>query len=87
MRTWDICMQINIVQAIGGGTITLECEKTDSLASIKERVAQQKRIPARSVILVFQGKQLDESESLKTAGIEDLDKLYMITRTTGGNIS
>ena len=77
----------NIVQAIGGGTITLECEKTDSLASIKEQVAQQKRIPARSVILVFQGKQLDESESLKTAGIEDLDKLYMITRTTGGNIS
>ena len=48
--------------------------------------AQQKRIPARSVILVFQGKQLDESETLKSAGIEDLDKLYMITRTTGGMV-
>lgn len=77
-------MQIHIVQAIGGGQITLQCEKTDSIASIKEQVAQQKRIPARSVILVFQGKQLDESETLKSAGIEDLDKLYMITRTTGG---
>jgi hypothetical protein len=77
-------MQIHIVQAIGGGQITLPCEKTDSIASIKEQVAQQKRIPARSVILVFQGKQLDESETLKSAGIEDLDKLYMITRTTGG---
>ena len=78
-------MQINVVQAIGGGEIALTCEKTDSVAGIKERVAQQKRIPARSVILVFQGKQLDESETLKSAGIEDMDKLYMITRTTGGN--
>ena len=77
-------MQIHVVQAIGGGEITMECEKTDSVASIKERVAQEKKIPARSVILVFQGKQLDESETLKSAGIEDLDKLYMITRTTGG---
>ena len=77
-------MQINVVQAIGGGEITLLCEKTDSVAAIKERVAQEKRIPARSVILVFQGKQLDESETLKSAGIEDMDKLYMITRTTGG---
>ncbi|MFX0122176.1 MAG: ubiquitin family protein [Candidatus Hodarchaeota archaeon] len=77
-------MQINVVQAIGGGEITLPCEKTDSVAAIKERVAQEKRIPARSVILVFQGKQLDESETLKSAGIEDMDKLYMITRTTGG---
>ncbi|MFX0049791.1 MAG: ubiquitin family protein [Candidatus Hodarchaeota archaeon] len=76
---------INVVQAIGGGQITLQCEKTDSIASIKEQVAQEKRIPARSVILVFQGKQLDESETLKSAGIEDLDKLYMITRTTGGS--
>ncbi len=77
-------MQIHIVQAIGGGQITLTCQKTDSIAGIKEQVAQQKRIPARSVILVFQGKQLDESETLKSAGISDLDKLYMITRTTGG---
>lgn len=77
-------MQIHIVQAIGGGQITLSCQKTDSIAAIKEQVAQQKRIPARSVILVFQGKQLDESETLKSAGISDLDKLYMITRTTGG---
>ena len=79
-------MQIHVVQAIGGGEITLACEKTDSVASIKERVAQEKKIPARSVILVFQGKQLDESETLKSAGIEDLDKLYMITRTTGGKL-
>ncbi|MFX1285321.1 MAG: ubiquitin family protein [Promethearchaeota archaeon] len=78
-------MQINVVQAIGGGEITMTCDKTDSVAAIKERVAQQKRIPARSVILVFQGKQLDESETLKSAGIEDMDKLYMITRTTGGS--
>ena len=77
-------MQIHIVQAIGGGQITLSCQKTDSIAAIKEQVAQQKRIPARSVILVFQGKQLDESETMKSAGISDLDKLYMITRTTGG---
>ncbi len=77
-------MQITIVQAIGGGEITLDCEKSNSIAAIKDQVAREKKIPARSVILVFQGKQLDESETLKSAGIEDMDKLYMITRTTGG---
>jgi ubiquitin-like protein Nedd8 len=80
----EITMQINVVQAIGGGEITLTCEKHDSIAAIKEKVAREKNIPPRSVILVFQGKQLDESETLKSAGIEDMDKLYMITRTTGG---
>ncbi len=77
-------MQINVVQAIGGGEITLAVDKHDSIAAIKEKVAREKNIPPRSVILVFQGKQLDESETLKSAGIEDMDKLYMITRTTGG---
>jgi hypothetical protein len=77
-------MQITVVQAIGGGEIPLPCEKTYSIAVIKEKVARDKRIPPRSVILVFQGKQLDESETLKSAGVEENDKLYMITRTTGG---
>ncbi|MHA1214942.1 MAG: ubiquitin-like protein [Candidatus Hodarchaeales archaeon] len=77
-------MQITIVQAIGGREIPLTCEMTDSIAAIKKRVADENRIPPGSVILVFQGKQLDESETLKSAGIQDFDKLYMITRTTGG---
>jgi hypothetical protein len=77
-------MELQIVSAIGGGAILIECEKTDSIATIKNRVATQKKIPPRSVILVFQGKQLDEGETLKSVGIEDHDKLYMITRTTGG---
>lgn len=77
-------MELHIVSAIGGGSLVISCEKTDSIATIKNRVATQKKIPPRSVILVFQGKQLDEGETLKSMGIENDDKLYMITRTTGG---
>lgn len=78
-------MKLYVVSAIGGGApISIEIEQHETVARLKSLVAQEKRIPASAVIVVFRGQQLDDSESLKTAGMIDGDKCYLITRTEGG---
>ncbi len=78
-------MKIQVVSAIGGGApIDIEVEPHDTVAKVKAMVAQEKRIPASTVIVVFRGQQLDDSETLKAIGMVDGDKCYLITRTEGG---
>ncbi len=78
-------MKIEVVSAIGGGApIVLDVEPHDTIAKVKSMVAKQKRIPASTVIVVFRGQQLDDSETIKTIGMVDGDKCYLITRTEGG---
>jgi len=79
-------MQISVVSAIGGGApITLDMEPHDTVAKMKARVAQERRIPAATVIVVFRGQQLDDADSLKSVGMADGDKCYLIARTEGGH--
>jgi len=79
-------MNIKVVSAIGGGApIEVNLEPHETVARLKSMVAQEKRIPASTVIVVFRGQQLDDSESLKAVGLGDGDKCYLITRTEGGS--
>ena len=78
-------MEVQVVSAIGGGApISLQLEPHDTVAKMKIRVAELRRIPANTVIVVFRGQQLDDTHSLKSVGITDGDKCYLITRTEGG---
>ena len=78
-------MQISVVTAIGGGSIELEVDPHSTVAQLKREVAKKKKIPANTVIIVFHGKQLDDSEILKQTGMMDGDKCYLIARTKGGS--
>jgi hypothetical protein len=51
---------------------------------VKREIARKKKVPASTVLLVFQGKQLDDNALLQDANVGDYDKLYLITRTEGG---
>lgn len=78
-------MEVQVVSAIGGGApIKLDMEPHDTVAKMKSKVAELRRIPANTVIVVFRGQQLDDTHSLKSVGIADGDKCYLITRTEGG---
>jgi hypothetical protein len=78
-------MDIEVVSAIGGGApIKLSMDPHDTVAKLKARVAQERRIPAATVIVVFRGQQLDDAESLKAVGMGDGDRCYLIARTEGG---
>ncbi len=79
-------MEIQVVSAIGGGApIKVNMEPHETVAKLKSVVAKERRIPAATVIVVFRGQQLDDSESLKAVGMGEGDKCYLITRTEGGN--
>jgi len=78
-------MKVSVVSAIGGGEpIDVEISQTDSVAKLKQVVAGKRRIPASLVIIVFRGNQLDDSMTIKAAGMVDGDRCYLITRTEGG---
>ncbi len=78
-------MRIEVVSAIGGGApIILDLNPHDTVAKLKGMVAKQRNIPASTVIVVFRGQQLDDVATLKSVGMGDGDKCYLITRTEGG---
>lgn len=77
-------MKVNVVSAIGGGSSMYSVEPDDLVRNVKQLIAEEKRIPADTVIVVFRGQQLDDGQTLAQAGVADGDKLYLITRTVGG---
>ena len=80
-------IRIKVVSAIGGGApIELELDPQDTVGKLKAEVAKERRIPASTVIVVFRGRQLEDNETLKMAGISEGDKVYLITRTEGGQL-
>ena len=79
-------MKVTVVSAIGGGEIPIAVEPNDLVRTLKEKVAEEKRIPASTVIVVFRGTQLDDNMTLEACGVGPLDKLYLITRTEGGSL-
>ncbi|MHA2362329.1 MAG: ubiquitin-like domain-containing protein [Candidatus Hodarchaeales archaeon] len=77
-------MKIKVVSAIGGGEEILSVMADNLVRDVKQMIAENKRIPADTVIIVFRGQQLDDGQTLVQAGVADGDKLYLITRTVGG---
>lgn len=77
-------MKLKVVSAIGGGEEILSVMEDHLIRDVKKMIADQKRIPADTVIVVFRGQQLDDGVTLAQAGVGDGDKVYLITRTVGG---
>jgi hypothetical protein len=79
-----IKMMLKIVSAIGGDVVDIDVPPQSTVAAVKREIARRKKVPASTVLLVFQGKQLDDNVMLQDANVGDYDKLYLITRTEGG---
>ncbi|UJG42227.1 MAG: ubiquitin family protein [Candidatus Heimdallarchaeum endolithica] len=77
-------MKLSIVTAIGGGLLELDVDSHQTIAQLKREVSRMKKIPANTVILVHHGQQLDDGETIKSCGLQEGDKLYLIARTKGG---
>ncbi|MHA1753991.1 MAG: ubiquitin-like domain-containing protein [Candidatus Odinarchaeia archaeon] len=77
-------MKIFVVSAIGGSKDELEFEPHMRIRDIKQKISQLKRLPEDTFVLAFKGKQLDENLTIKEAGINNKDKIYLIVRTEGG---
>ncbi|MFX0094444.1 MAG: ubiquitin-like protein [Candidatus Hodarchaeota archaeon] len=84
-------MKVRVVSAIGGGETVVNLPSSSPISELKKTVAQQRRIPPQTVVVVFRGQQLEEVDertgkiiTIEDVGITDNDKVYLITRTEGG---
>lgn len=58
-----------------------------SISEIKREISRRKRIPEGIFVLAFRGTEVrNENLTLEQIGASDYDKLYLITRTEGGDV-
>lgn len=79
-------MKIKVVPAVGGGSpIELEVSPTTTVGAIRAKVCAMKRLPPDTTRLTYRGRALKDTETLQSLGVQDGDKLVLITRTVGGS--
>ncbi|MEM2109745.1 MAG: ubiquitin family protein [Candidatus Odinarchaeota archaeon] len=77
-------MKIEVVSAIGGSKMVFEVESKTTFADLKKKISQVKNLPADTFVLAFRGREQADHLTLKEAGVEEQDKIYLIVRTEGG---
>ncbi|MCS7142661.1 MAG: ubiquitin family protein [Aigarchaeota archaeon] len=78
-------MKIRVVPAVGGGPpIELDVPPNASIGAIKLKVCSMKKLRPDDTRLTYKGRALNDSDILSAVGVEEGDKLVLITRTVGG---
>ncbi|EGG02012.1 uncharacterized protein MELLADRAFT_91724 [Melampsora larici-populina 98AG31] len=79
-------MQIK-VKTLTGKEIELDIEADDLIEKVKERVEEKEGIPTSQQRLIFSGKQLTDSKTVKESNIEGGSVLHLVLALRGGSDS
>ena len=76
-------MQI-IAKTLTGNSFAIECEPTDQICLLKQRIAEIENIPVDQQRLVFGGKQLEDEHTLNDYNITPDSTIHIVLALRGG---
>ena len=72
------------IKTLQGKNITLDVNDDDTIDSIKKKITEIEGIPVEQMRLVFNGKQLEDANTIRDYGIECDSTIHLVLRLRGG---
>jgi ubiquitin len=74
------------IKTLQGKTITLDVNDDDNIESVKKKITDIEGIPLDQQRLVFNGKQLEDTNTLKDYNIDTDSTIHLVLRLRGGGL-
>ncbi len=72
------------IKTLSGKTTTLDLDRADTIASVKNRIQEKEGIAQGEQRLIFGGKQLEDDRTLSDYNINAESTEHMVLRLRGG---